>query len=232
VRARRLAAYALDLFFVAAPWAALLGIEIDPNAPQGYGALGMLIVVSVFGAVGTLLVLVVELVLLLRWGRTLGMACAGLVVERGSRALAAFLVAALVAGPAAAAAIVTRVFPIDASTGVMLVAAAPLACLALNAAFAAGASARTLVDRASGVVLAREAPDARRPRRLGGVVVDVVLLASAGAPVVLAFDWSDGGGAAIASGCAGLAVAVLEVLLAARTKATIGMRAVSSRAPP
>jgi hypothetical protein len=232
VRARRLAAFVLDLFFVAVPWAPMLGVALDPNLPQGFGGVGILIVVCGFGGLATFAILVTELVLLLVRGRTLGMAAAGLAVARGSRALSAFVAVSLVAGPAIVAAVVTRGLPIDASTIATIVVAAPLAILLLNAALALGPSARTLVDRASGVVLAREPPDARVPLRLGGVFLDVVLLAVAGAPVLLAFDWSDFGGAAIASACVALAVAALEIALAARTKATLGMRAVRSRALP
>jgi len=227
VRARRLGSYALDLFFASAPWAALLGLALDPNLPQGMGSVGILVVVCAFGAIATLAVLVVQAVTFLSWGRTLGMACAGVAAQKGSRLLGLALEVAMVAGAVAFAFVLPAA--LDGSTRNLLMGVAPAAALALNGAFALGPSGRTLLDRASGVVLAKEPPG---PRRSAGVVVDVLLLAAAGAPVLGAVDWDDFGGAAIASGVTALALGAVEIALFAKTGASIGVRAVARRQQP
>jgi hypothetical protein len=88
---RRLASYGIDLLFFVAPWVTCLQIIIFPEASWGITNLGLLMLLSVLAALGTLIICIIQIVLFLSHRRTLGMACAGIVATGGMHPRAAWV---------------------------------------------------------------------------------------------------------------------------------------------
>ena len=227
MRSRRLASFALDLFFVTGPWAGLAGFAVGADTPSGMGGVGIVIVLVGAASLATITVLVVQAALFASRGRTLGMACVGIAAQGGSRGLALFLNVLLVVVPCGIVLVLSR--SMQGDTVKVVLPLAPAAGLAVDALFALGPSARTLIDRASGALIASE-PRAAGAPRVGGLAVDALLLAATGASTPLVLDWTDFAPAVIGSGCAVLVLAVVEIVLVVKAAASIGMRALAPAA--
>jgi hypothetical protein len=223
VRGRRIAATALDALLLAAPWASLVGLMTLHGAWGGQlGGLGDAFSVIAGCAAADALLLLLQAIVWLAAGRTVGMGLAGIAVAKGRPWLASIEVVAIVvvlggvSGAVSAAA--GSVDPQNAAAAVLVLAKVA------DLAFLAGPSGRTLVDRMSGSFVALVPPPGRR--RVGaGLVVDVSLGLALAAPGLLALtDLGDLAGAAAGTGATLLAFGVVEVLVAATSKATLGMR--------
>lgn len=223
MRARRLAATAIDALFLVVPWVALVGLMARHGVWGGLvGGLGDVFTVALGCSAGSALLLLLELVVWLVAGRTLGMGLVRIAVVRGRPWLASLLVVALtcVLGALAGAAAIGA-GSVNPQNAVALVL---LGAKALDLAFAMGGSGRLLVDRLSGLQVAVVPPSPRR-RVLGGLAIDVVLGVAVGAPLLLAFtDLGDLAGAALGAGVALLALLVLQATTLAATRGTLGMR--------
>ena len=223
MRARRIAATAIDALLLAVPWAALAGLMTLHGAWTGQlGGLGDAFAVIGGCAAADALLLLLQAIVWLAAGRTVGMGLLGIAVARGRPWLASIEVVAIVlvlggiAGAASAAA--GSVDPQNAVAVVLLIAKAA------DLAFLAGPSRRTLVDRMSGSYVAPIPPPGRR--RVGaGLVVDASLGLALAAPGLLALtDLGSLAGAAAGTGAALLGFVVVEVVVAATSRATLGMR--------
>ncbi|HEY3817411.1 MAG TPA: hypothetical protein VGL81_09585 [Polyangiaceae bacterium] len=225
MRARRLASFVLDLLFAVAPWLSLLGLVV---APTNGGVAGIGLAVGLAGLCGlaTLVMLVLQAILFLLRGRTLGMACVGLVAVAGSRLLALLLGATVLVVPIGALALLSS--GMNGETQRLLGVAVPLGTLGLELSFALAPGARTLTDRIAGIRWGRALPVG--PRSGGAFVVDALVLATLGAPTVLVFDWDDAAGPVVASAVVAGLFLMLEVVVLAATRATVGMRALARTA--
>ena len=222
MRARRLASFVLDLLFTVAPWLSLLGLVV---APTNGGMAGIGLAVGLAGLCGlaSLVVLVLQAILFLLRGRTLGMACVGLVAVAGSRALALFLGVLVLVLPLGALALLSSAM--NGETQRLLGVAVPFGAIGLELAFALAPGARTVTDRIAGIRWERAAPVS--PRSGGAFVVDGLVLAMLGAPVILVFDWDDAAGPVVASAIVAALFLLLEVVVLAATRSTLGMRALA-----
>jgi hypothetical protein len=223
VRGRRLAATAIDAALLAAPWTALVGL-LTYHGPWGglVGGMGDAVVVVVGCLAADVMLLLLDFVIWLAAGRTVGMGLVGIAVVRGRPWLASLVVVSLTTilalGVGAAAVVAGSV---DPQNPVLLVL---LGAKVMDLAFLAGASGRTLVDRMSGLQVAA-APPPPRPRIGGGIAVDVVLGLALAAPLLLALtDLHDLAGAAVGAGAALGVLLVAQVITLAVSRRTIGMR--------
>lgn len=217
---RRLAAYIVDIALLAAPWSAILGV-VGLEALAG----------TMLTSAASLALLIVDVVLFLRRGRTLGMATAGLVATEGSRGLALLL------GPVGLALgggvgyfmsnALVRAEVIGEDHGPpMLTALLTLAVVAANLLFLVGPRRRTLLDRLSGMQVVRDPTVAALGAGLrpGLTVIDGVVGVCIAAPWLVVLGHAPGP-RALAS-LAGLAAfCVLEMVLWKRSGATLGGRA-------
>jgi len=223
VRGRRLAATAIDVLLLAAPWASLAGlVELHGAWGGQLGGLGDAFVVIAGCAVADVLLLLLQAIVWLAAGRTVGMGLVGIAVARGRPWVASIEVVVLV-GVLGSVTAAVAVFSGSVDPQIPVVAVLALA-KGSDLAFVAGPSARTLVDRMSGSWVAPIPPPGRR--RVGaGLVVDASLGLVLAAPGLLALtDLHDLAGAAAGTGAALLAFAMLQGLILATSKATLGMR--------
>ncbi len=225
VRGRRLAATSIDAVLLVAPWAALAGLLSYHPAWGGLvGGMGDAVVVVAACLAGDAVLLVLQAVLWLAAGRTVGMGIVRIAVARGRPWLASILVVALVTvlgGAAGAAAVAAG--SVDPQNAVALVL---LGAKALDLAFVAGPTGRTLVDRMAGLQVAQAVP-APRPRVGAGITVDVALGVAVAMPALVALpDPSHLVGAAMGAGGALLALLALQAVSLAATRRTVGMRVV------
>lgn len=222
MRARRLASYALDLFFMASPWASFLGLALVRPNVGWMGGVGVALVVGGVASLATLVLATVEAVLFVRRGRTLGMAYTGLVVTRGSRAWALALDALLLVLPYGAVLVAWPFLQGDTvkivrDTVKIVAPVSPFVGIVLNLLSALGPSGRTLVDRATGMLVARDAEPLGR-YGFEAKAVDALLLLMVAAPIPL------GDGAAVGSACALGVMVLLQVALLKVSGGTIGRR--------
>ncbi len=248
---RRLAAYALDGGFLCGPWLSMIGAALFlalmwPTA--GMGGLAVMALLLAFSSVFSLAVVVLQAVLFIRRGRTLGMAVTGLVAAGGVRPLA-FLTDPLL-DPLALlipVAIVGVGLNAIGSTGIVseevlsqarpvAVAIVPALHIGVNLALLLLPPRRTLIDRVFGVHVIQDGPPVSSPPAPRGkaYAVDILLAAGCALPAVTVIIDEMFLGAAVASGFELTILGTLELLLWRRTGATIGMRAlgISSRTRP
>jgi hypothetical protein len=81
VRLRRLSSLAIDVLLPGSPWFSLLGLTLL-GGTGGLGAFGVTLSLAGLCVVASAVLIVVQGVLFVLGGRTIGMACAGLVVVR------------------------------------------------------------------------------------------------------------------------------------------------------
>ena len=220
---RRLAATALDAVFLLAPWTAYAGLMAFHGVWGGQlGGLGEAIEVVIGAVAGNTLLLVLEVVVWLAAGRTLGMGLVRIAVVHGRPWLASIVVVSLTfflgGGTTVAAIGAGSVDPQNAAAIVLL------AAKALDLAFAMGGSGRTLVDRLSGTHVGAPTPSPRR-RVAGGLTIDAVLALAVGAPLVIALtDLDHLAGAALGTGVSLVALLAVQAVTLATTRETLGMR--------
>jgi uncharacterized RDD family membrane protein YckC len=233
---RRLASYLIDLLLLAAPWTAAAGMFAAPARGNWISGLAAFAAVALFACTGSVVLLVLQCVLFLSRGRTLGMALTGLVVVRGIRWLAllldpVLLVAALVvAFPVGVVLSDKGVLSDDVTTAMLPLS--PVAAMAINLLFLMGPQRRTLTDRIAGLRVAPSTSADPSPpaSRRGAYAIDAAIAAAVGAPVVLGAGGSQLLGAALGSAFALILLGAAELALWRRTGATLGMRALNQRA--
>jgi hypothetical protein len=240
VRARRFASYGLDLFFIGAPWAAVLGMAAAPAGGNAESGLAAFAGAVIFCSLASLGMVVVELVTFIGRGRTLGMAVTGLCAVKGVKWLSVLLDPALallslaVAYPVAF--VLTGMDVVSDEVTTAAVPFVPLLGALFNLAFLLLPSRRTLTDLVTGVVVADDGPPAPSPPspRGGAHAIDGLVVGACGAPVLLIAGGSQLVTAALASALCALLVGVVELVLWTRYGATLGMRAmgISSRPRP
>src|SRR6185312_10220218 len=98
-----LGAYGVDVFLAAGPWAPMLALFLAPG--RNMADLGAALFLAALSTAATLVLATVQAVLFIRRGRTLGMACVGLVAVTGSRGLGLFFGAIFVVIPMGLAAL-------------------------------------------------------------------------------------------------------------------------------
>jgi hypothetical protein len=220
MRARRLASYGFDVAVLGLPWLGVLGVEVMPPHGDWISGLGLALILVGVASLGTLVLLILQAALYLSRGRTLGMACLGLVAEGRRRGLTVLLDVAVIGLPLAVDAMLAQVLDGDTAETAMA-AVLGLGFLGNLAPIAVGP--RTLTDRLSGVQVRRDAapvPAAMRP----GIGVDALVLLAAMSPIA-----SGAAGAAIGCAFAAGLLVVVEVVVRITSGATLGMRALRER---
>jgi hypothetical protein len=223
-RWRRVASGFADLLILALPLFALLGLY------SGVGDLAAGFILGSFCAVVTVTTVVLQMVLLARHGRTLGMALTGLIAEprgRGASVLVTFLLPFLfylAAGVAMYA--IGKVVDIDYDTNMLVGWLCPVGALVINFLVLAGRGRRTLIDVLSERRVVRDTTPRYASMRGPGKaqLIDAFLLVACGAPVIL-------GGAgqvdvAVTAAIALAIVMIVEIILWQSDRTTLGMRAV------
>ena len=206
---RRLAATGLDALLLLGPWSAYPGLMAHHGVWGGQlGGLGDVVAVAIGALGGDAVILVLEGVLWLSAGRTIGMGLCGVAVVRGRPWVASIVVAALLVvlggGTTALASAAGSVDPQNAAAAVLLGAKV------VDLAFALGRSRRTLVDRLSGVHVG-VSPRAPARRVAPGLAIDAMAGLGVGAPALVALtDFDHLAGAALGAGVALLTLAVLQ----------------------
>jgi hypothetical protein len=230
-RWRRVASGFADLLILALPLFALLGI-----GNGGMGGLVAGVILGCFGAVVTVATVVLQIVLLVRHGRTLGMALTGLIAEprgRDASALVTFLwpvVFSLAAGVAMYA--IGKVVDIDDDTKTFVAWLCPVGALVINFVVLVGRGRRTLIDVLSERRVVRDTTPPYASMRGPGKarLIDAFLLVACGAPVILG-----GGGQVDVAVIAAIALAIVlivEIILWQSDRTTLGMRAVGLGSVP
>jgi hypothetical protein len=231
---RRILPYLLDVVLLGAPWLAYLGLSSSTGG-NWIGGLGAAVAVMMYASAGTALLFVVNVVLFLGRGRTLGMATTGLVAVKGRKWLALLLAPLMLTIPLLMqfwilfGLRVTDVLSED-TADVLQVLALPVAS-ALNLVFLLGSRRRTLTDLVSGLHVVRDPAllAQRGSHERGPNIVDVLVALGIGAPMVLTFGQVLGAVFGCLVGL--LAFGALELALWRRTGATLGMRALAKRVP-
>jgi hypothetical protein len=233
---RRLASFALDLLLAAAPWSSLLGLGVGRHSQGQVGDVGEAIALAGICAMATTVLLVTQAFLFARRGRTMGMACVGLVATSGSRGRALFLGVLVFVLPLGLASLLAPALEYGEDQLALLVAA-PLASLALEFFPVLGPDARTLSDRMAGVFWTHQARPIAWAQQVAapaaskrGVWVDGLVLLMVSSPLlVLLLGWEDGKGAAGATAIMVALFVALEATVVARNHRTIAMGALAPR---
>jgi len=206
-----------------------------PERGNWIGGLAVFAAFTMLASAGSIMLIIVQAVLFLRRGRTLGMAVTGLVAGTGRRGLS------LVADPLMLAITVLVQFRLVLGlrdTSVLGDTAASvlqaLACLvapALNLVFLVGSRRRTLTDLISGLHVVRDPvlPELQKSLRRGPNLIDWLVAICVGAPMVLGLGQPSMVGPDLGSLGALLALGALELTLWRRTGTTLGMRALAAR---
>ena len=231
VRLRRVASYLLDVALLGAPWAAAAGMALAPAGGNSISGLAAFAGVTLFCALASLVLLVLQIVLFLGRGRTLGMAFTGLVATRGVKWVSLLLDPVMMLLTLAVAFpfsyVLTDKGIVSDDTMTVLFSLTPLAAVAFNLALLLLPPRRTLTDFVCGLRVVRDlgAGPSRPGSRQGAFIVDGVLLGVCGAPVLLVVGGSQLLTAALGSAVMLALLVGAELLLWKMTHATLGMRA-------
>jgi hypothetical protein len=231
-RGRRLASGFADLLILVLPLSPIVGVD---NGSHG-DALAASIALGCFGAVVTVTTVVLQIVLLVRHGRTLGMALTGLVAEprgRDASVLVTFLWPVVFYGVTAVAMYaIGKVVDIDDDTETLIAWLCPVGALVLNFVVLVGRRRRTLIDVLSERRVVRDTTPHYASMRGPGKarLIDAFLLVACGAPVIL----GAGGyvGVMVIAAIALAIVGTAEVILWRSDGTTLGMRAVGMGSSP
>jgi hypothetical protein len=235
---RRVFSYLVDLAFLGAPWSALLGMSALPERGNWIGGLAVFAMLTILGSAGTIMMLVVQTVLFLRRGRTLGMAVTGLAVAKGRRWLALLLAPLTLAMPLLVQlqilAVLRNADVLGEDAVGVLQALACLVAPAINLVFLVGSRRRTLSDLVSGLHVVRAPAVSELPTSLrrGLNRVDWLAAIGVGVPIVLGLGHPPILGAALGGLVALLALGALELGLWKHTGTTLGMRALAQEPLP
>jgi hypothetical protein len=225
-RWRRVASGFADLLVLVLPLFAMAGVANG----HGMDTLMAEVVLGCFDAAVTVTTVVLQIVLLVRHGRTLGMALTGLIAEprgRDASVLVTFLwpvVFSLAAGVAMYA--IGKVVDIDDDTKTLVAWLCPVGALVLNFVVLAGRGRRTLVDVLSERRVVRDTTPRYASMRGPGKarLIDAFLLVACGAPIIFgAGGFVD---VAVTAAIAMAIVVIVEIILWQNDRTTLGMRAV------
>jgi hypothetical protein len=228
---RRVACRLLDLAFIGAACSGYLGLVLLPERGNWIGGLALAAMLATLVGVGTAAMLLVQCLVFLLRGRTLGMAVTGLVATKGRRWLA-LLVAPLVLGvllvvPYLAISALRHADLLGESAARVLQIVAIVAAPALDLIFLVGARRGTLSDLLSGQHVERDpAHDGTRASFAARFnLIDWIVAAVIGAPVVTILGAPPIMGLAL-GGLLGLsAFGALELALLRKTGVALGGRA-------
>jgi hypothetical protein len=237
---RRLVSYLIDFALLAAPWSALLGLAFSPSTGNWMSGMAVVAGVGLLATCGTVLLGLLDMILFIKRGRTLGMAATGLIAQGSSgQRFFALVLDPLLLGFAILAASLS-VISMRASGGLgdggtaAIVSLVLIATLALNLIFLRGSERQTLTDVVSGIHVVADTGASQRPwaEQRGMNAVDWLVLVSIGAPMFLVLSDPHLARVSLASLCAVVVLVVLEIRLSKKTGATLGARALAKTAPP
>jgi len=227
---RRIASYVFDWVLLGAPWFAYLGLALVPERGNWISGLAVAATMTMLAGAGTVIMLVLQAVLFLKRGRTLGMAATGLVATKGRRWLALFvgplllIVVELVQFQTISQLRATDVLSETAASVLQTISF--VATPALNLVFLVGSQRRTLSDFLCGQLVVRDPGQSAPPQsfRTGRNIVDWIVAAVIGAPIATILGSPPIFGLALGGVLGLLAFGAFELILRKRTGATLGER--------